>query len=85
MKVQLQIDRLILSGLPITAEMAPAVQVAIEAELQRLFAADVQATTNLSARSLASLRVSPIEVAPAASPAVLGAAIARSLHGGLTE
>jgi hypothetical protein len=79
MKIHVQIERLVLDGLPMTAAEAARVRRAIEVEMSGL----------LSRRNLRGFTASAVPVASAAplqltnheTPAALGTRIARSLHG----
>ncbi len=81
MTVRVHIDRLILDGLPVDRLTAPQVQAAVEAELTRLLAAG---DWHPPGGAVPAVSAAPIAVAPDTRPGQLGAAVAQSIHGGLT-
>ena len=83
--IQLHIERLVLDGLPIDRAQSPAIQAAVEAELSRLltiqgFSAGFQASS-----AIPNLRANAIQLSSGNSPAQLGAQIAQSIHGGMSN
>jgi hypothetical protein len=77
--VHVHIDRLVLTGLPVDRRAGPAIREAVAAELARLFAAGGVPP----AADAAVVRAAPVAAPPGGPPEALGAAIARSVHGGL--
>ena len=80
---RIQIDRLVLDGLPVSRSQGPLVQAAAEAELSRLFTEGGLSPTLLSGGAVPSVPAAGIEPRPGATPASLGRQIARSVYGGL--
>lgn len=77
--VHVHIDRLVLTGLPLDRRAGPAVEAAVAAELSRLFAAGEVPY----AATVPVLRGDALPAAVVRSPAAVGTAVARSLHGGI--
>lgn len=82
MKIQVNIERLILDGIDIPAGQRPRLQAALEAELARLLSAGGLNPALTSAGSVPSLRVQTLNYS-GNNPAQLGKQIARSMYSGL--
>lgn len=81
MRIALDIERLVLDGLPIDPAQAHAVTRALHAHLAELLATpDTWPRVSQTAERGAG---ATIDLAPGAGPASIGRAIARSLHGAL--
>ena len=85
MNITINIERLILDGLPIAAAQGPLVQAALEAELGRLLAVDGLAAGLLAGGAVPALPAGAIRVQPGDTPAQIGTHIAQTLYGGLTD
>lgn len=85
MKIQLHIERLVLDGAPLDRLGAARVQAAVEAELGRLLQTGPLPPGLAGGGAVPSLAVPRINLPNAATPGQWGAAIAGSLHGGLSE
>jgi hypothetical protein len=82
-KINLNIERLILDGLPIAPEQSHLVQVALEGELGRLLAANGVGAGLQSGAALASIRPGAIQLGPNSGPAQIGRQIARAVYSGI--
>jgi hypothetical protein len=85
MNITINIERLILDGLPIAAAQGPLVQAALEAELGRLLAVDGLAAGLLAGGAVPTLPAGAISIGRETSPAALGRQIAQAMYGGLTD
>ncbi len=85
MTINVHIERLTLTGLPLDRSAAHAVQAAVERELSRLLADDGASRFVLADGALETLSAPTIEVARGSSAAQVGRSIAASLHGGLND
>lgn len=83
MKINVQIERLILDGLPIDRHQGPLVQAAVEAELGRLLAADGLAESLMSGAAMPSARAPGIGLANDSNPTQLGEQIGQAVYGGI--
>jgi hypothetical protein len=83
MKVQIQIERLILDGLGLTPAQGALVQAAVETELTRLLRARGFAPALLHGGALPTLAAGSIQLAEQGSPAQIGTQIAQALMGGI--
>ncbi len=83
MKITVNIERLILENLPITAAQGPLIQAALEAELGRLLALDGLASGMLEGGARPTLPVGAIQVGNESDPAALGRQIAHAVYGGI--
>ena len=83
MKLSLRIDRLVLDGITATPAEAARIRLAAEAELHRLFAADLPSDRLRGGGAHASLPAPTMTLAPRAAPEAIGRQIARSVHSGL--
>jgi hypothetical protein len=81
--IMVNIERLILDGLPITTAQGPLVQAALEAELGRLLAADGLAAGLLAGGAMPALPAGAIQVGREGDPAALGRQIAQAMYGGI--
>lgn len=82
MKIQVNIERLILEGIDLPAGQPPRLQAAVEAELARLLGARGLSPDLSSGGSLPSLPVQILNYA-GNNPAQLGKQIARSMYSSL--
>jgi len=83
MTYRIQIERLVLDGLPVSRAQGPLVQAAVEAELSRLFTAGSLSPELLSGGAFPSLSAGAMPVAVGDTPSALGQRIARAVYGGL--
>ena len=83
MRINVQIERLILDGLPIERHHGPLVQAAVEAELGRLLAAEGLAESLMSGGAMPSARAPGIGLASDGNPARLGEEIGAAVYGGI--
>lgn len=82
MKIQVNIERLVLDGIDIPASQRPLLQAAVETELTRLLSTGGLNPVLISGGSLPSLRVQALNYS-GNNPAQLGKQIARSMYSGL--
>jgi hypothetical protein len=82
MKIQLNIERLVLDGIDIPAGQRPLLQAAVEAELARLLSASGLNPSLISGGNLPRLRVQALNYS-GNNPTQLGRQIARSMYSGL--
>jgi hypothetical protein len=82
MKIQVNIERLILDGIDIPAGQRPRLQAAVETELARLLSTRGLNSALTSGGNLSSLRVQPMNYS-GNNPLQLGQQIARSVYSGL--
>ncbi len=85
MKIHVHIERLVLNGLPVERSAAPQIELAMQQELASLLTTAAPPSSVLSAGAIPTLRVAPITIAERTPSRTIGAAIARSLHGGLSQ
>ena len=83
MKIQVDIERLVLEGIDIPAGQRPLLQAAVEAELARLLTESGLNQTLLSGGATPSLRTNALQGAAGSDPVQLGQQIARSVYGGI--
>lgn len=83
MKINVHIERLILQGLPTTAQQGAQVQRALERELTRLLAASGLSHELRGGIAVPSLPAAGIAVARDNHPARLGHEVARAVHGAI--
>jgi len=81
--VHLHIDRVVLDGVSIAAADRAQFRVAVERELAGLLRRGGIAHEVEAASSLASVRATPISIAPAASAADVGRSVASSVFRGI--
>jgi hypothetical protein len=82
-KINIQIERLVLDRLPVEHHQRHAVKAAVEAELGRLLVANGLANDLMSGGAVDSVRVPGIQFGSDSNPVVLGQQIGRALNGGL--
>lgn len=85
MNINLNIERLILDGLPIEGGDSASLRLAIETELTRLFMQSGIAPSLQTGTALPSLRADAIQLSAQNSPAQLGRQIAGSVHHGISK
>ncbi len=81
--INIQIERLILDGLPISHNQRPLLQAAVEAELARLLAADGLAPNLQAGGVLPYVPGGSIQLASDGNPKTLGQQIAQAVYGGI--
>jgi hypothetical protein len=84
MRVVLDIERLVLEGLPVTAAEARRIRTAVESELSRLLGACPIAARLLGGGAMPSLTAPPQRLAPRGTPEAVGIGIAQAVHRGLS-
>jgi hypothetical protein len=77
MNINLNIERLVLDGLPVTSDHSDSVQTAVETELRRLLAQ--QGLNHLSAGAVPHLSANSIQVTRDTKPVQLGHQLAGAL------
>jgi hypothetical protein len=82
MKIQVNIERLILEGIDLPSAQGPLLQAAVEAELRRLLSTRGLSPALTSGGSLPSLRAQTLNYS-GNNPTQLGQHIARSMYGSL--
>ena len=83
MKINLNIERLVLDGLPIEHHEANLVQTAVETELARLFVAEGQASRlNFASGAVPRVAADSIQLT-SHHPKHVGEQIARAVYGGI--
>jgi hypothetical protein len=82
-KINIQIERLVLDGLPVEHRQRLLVKAAVEAELGRLLAADGLTDSLMSGGAVPSTRAPGFRLASESSPTELGQQIGRAVHGGI--
>jgi hypothetical protein len=83
MNIRLQIERLVVDGLPLAPGQAAQLGAAAEAELARLLAEGGLAPGLLSGAAVPSVPGGALRLAGAAGPLQIGRAVARSVYAGL--
>lgn len=83
MKIQLNIERLVLDGVPISASERPLLLAAMETELTRLLRNGELSDELRAGAALAQVRAGSVQVSKGSSPKKLGADIAHAVHQGL--
>ncbi len=83
MNINIQIERLILDGLPISHSQRPLLQASVEAELALLLAADGVAPNLQAGGALPYVPGGSIQLASDGNPKTLGQQIARAVYGGI--
>jgi hypothetical protein len=83
MNVRLNIDRLVIDGIDVSAADRPRLQRAVESELARLIARDGIHRELASGIAVPSISVPAIGVGATPTPQHLGNAIASSVHDGI--
>jgi hypothetical protein len=82
-ELRIEIERLVIDGLPLEPRHAARFRQALEAELAALLAAPGSAV--LESRAVASVRGNTANFAPGGSPESWAASVARSVHGGISS
>jgi hypothetical protein len=85
MNIRINIERLILDGLPITHSQGALVQAAVEAELTRLITENGLAADLQAGGAVPILRANGIQLTSGSNPSQLGTQIARSVYGGIGD
>ena len=85
MRINLQIERLVLDGVELPGGMRPRMQEAFESELSRLLVQNGLSRELLSGVALTSLNAPAIEIAQGARPQVLGQQIAQAVYKGIGQ
>lgn len=83
--IQLHIERLVLDGLPIDRAQAPAIQAAVEAELSRLLTIQGLSAELQAGGAVPALSANAIQLSSNTSARQLGAQIAQSIYGGMSN
>jgi len=83
MRIRLNVERLVLEGLPLQSSQGPLVQGAFEAELARLLAESGRAAELASGAAVPRLNAQGISIDPLDGPQAIGRKIAGSVHGSL--
>ena len=83
MKINLQIERLVLDGLPVESRQRGLVRSAIETELTRLLAESGLAPELMAGVALSHFRAGPVQLTNDVTPQALGQQIAGAVHGGI--
>jgi hypothetical protein len=82
-KINIQIERLVLDRVPIERQQRHLVKAAVEAELSRLLGANGLADNLMSGGAVSSLSAPTIQLGKDNSPIKLGQQIGRAINGGL--
>jgi hypothetical protein len=82
-KINIQIERLVLDRLPVEHHQGPLLKAAVEAELSRLLVANGLANHLTSGGAVDSVRAPGIQFGRDSTPVKLGRQIGRALNGGL--
>jgi len=85
MKINLQIDRLVLDGVTVSQRERPLLQAAVESELARLMSAGGLKRELAAGVALPLVNGDEMQLPMGADPARLGGAIARAVYGGVGE
>ena len=83
MKINIQIERLVLDPLPIGRHQGSLLKAAVEAELSRLIDADGLADNLMSGGAVPSMPAPNIQLGSDNNPTKLGQQIGRAVYGGL--
>jgi hypothetical protein len=83
MKINIQIERLVLDRLPVEHRQGPLLKAAVEAELSRLLSANGLANNLMSGGAVDSVHAPGIQLGSDNNPVRLGQQIGRALNGGL--
>jgi hypothetical protein len=83
MNIRLQIERLVLEGLPVTSAQGPLVKSAIEAELTRLLTARGLSQELRAGGAVPRVSATAFQVSSPNAPATIGRQIAHSVYGGI--
>jgi hypothetical protein len=82
-RIVLDIERLVLDGVPVTAAEADRVRAAVEGELSRLLGATPLPARLLAGGAVPSLAAPPLGPLAGRIPEALGAGMARAMHSAL--
>lgn len=85
MKINIQIERLVLDRLPVEQQQGLLLKAAVEAELGRLLVTNGLANHLMSGGAVDSVRAPGIQLATDNNPIKLGQQIGRALNGGLSK
>jgi hypothetical protein len=85
MKIQVDIERLVLDGIDIPAGQRPLLQAAVEAELARLLTTGGLNPALLSGGATPSLRANVMQWSGGSNPAQLGRQIAQTVYRGIGQ
>jgi hypothetical protein len=83
-KINIQIERLVLDRLPIARHQGPLLKAAVEAELSRLFAAGGSDSV-LSSGAMFSMSAPSFQIASKNNPMQLGQQIGQAVYGGFNK
>jgi len=81
--IHVYIDRLILDGLPVDRIQSPHIQMAVQAELRRLFVEHGLASELQAGGTVPQFHTHPIHFAAGSNPTEMGTQIARSVYSGI--
>lgn len=85
MKINIQIDRLVLDGFDLSRSQRPLMQAAFETELARLLVRDGLSNELASDVRLPSLQVPAIQVDNTNNPHAFGQQVAQAVHRGIAQ
>jgi hypothetical protein len=85
LKINVQIEQLILDGISVAPHEHPELQAAVESELARLMSAGGLNRELAAGVALPSVNAAPMQLSSPAGPVRLGQGIARSVYGGLGQ
>lgn len=85
MKINVQIERLILDGINVAPQQRPLLQAAIESELARLLAAGGLDQELAAGGAVPAVDAATMQTPGDANPARLGREIAQSIYGGIGQ
>lgn len=83
MNINVNIERLILEGLPISHSQRPLVQATVEAELARLLAANGLTPDLMTGGAMPNVPGGSIQLTDGRNPYGLGQQIAQAIYGGI--
>ena len=83
MKINIQIERLVLDRLRVEHQQGALLKAAVEAELSRLLVANGLANNLMSGGAVDSIRAPGIQFGSDSNPVKLGQQIGRALNGGI--
>jgi hypothetical protein len=83
MRINIQIERLVLDRLPVEHHQGSLLKAAVEAELSRLLVANGLADHLMAGGAVDSVRAPAIQIGSDTNPVKLGQQIGRALNGGL--
>jgi hypothetical protein len=85
LKINVQIERLILHGISVAPHEHPLLQAAVESELARLMSSGGLNQELAAGVAVPSVNAATMQLSSTAGPARLGRGIARSVYGGLGQ